>query len=321
FGAEFRRFELDRTKSMKYEEFYKFLEDLHFLQDISFNITYLDKDGELLSINNDSIIDYILRVTPGLLRIFIQRKGESYQATNVTDSLRKRKKISDQIQSLIHTDLSKKHNHNERSQQLNIELQPDFRLVSSIIDVEILPVTYRRVRLHRYKESKPLGFYIRDGVAVKMGTNGIENVPGVFISRLLSGGLAESTGLLSVGDEIIEVNGIEVADKTLDQVTDMMVANSHNLIITVRPANDTYNLKRHTNVNISQNSLKTTNSNLNLDMININNNNISSSINHSSSLDAGGSDDDETEIHRHNHLSLHDTKIEQEQKPPSVLKL
>ena len=38
-------------------------------------------------------------------------------------------------------------------------------------------------------------------------------------------------------DEVLEVNGIEVSGKTLDQVTDMMVANSSNLIITVKPAN------------------------------------------------------------------------------------
>lgn len=49
--------------------------------------------------------------------------------------------------------------------------------------------------------------------------------------------MAESTGLLAVNDEVLEVNGIEVFGKTLDQVTDMMVANSSNLIITVKPAN------------------------------------------------------------------------------------
>lgn len=49
--------------------------------------------------------------------------------------------------------------------------------------------------------------------------------------------MAESTGLLAVNDEVLEVNGIEVSGKTLDQVTDMMVANSSNLIITVKPAN------------------------------------------------------------------------------------
>jgi len=46
----------------------------------------------------------------------------------------------------------------------------------------------------------------------------VEKVPGIFISRLVPGGLAESTGLLAVNDEVLEVNGIEVAGKTLDQV-------------------------------------------------------------------------------------------------------
>jgi len=47
---------------------------------------------------------------------------------------------------------------------------------------------------------------------------GLEKVPGVFISRLVPGGLAESTGLLAVNDEVLEVNGIDVTGKTLDQV-------------------------------------------------------------------------------------------------------
>lgn len=46
----------------------------------------------------------------------------------------------------------------------------------------------------------------------------MEKQPGIFISRLVPGGLAESTGLLAVNDEVMEVNGIEVAGKTLDQV-------------------------------------------------------------------------------------------------------
>uniref|UniRef100_UPI00383BF706 Partitioning defective 6 homolog alpha n=2 Tax=Boreoeutheria TaxID=1437010 RepID=UPI00383BF706 len=97
--------------------------------------------------------------------------------------------------------------------------------------------THRRVRLHKHGSDRPLGFYIRDGMSVRVAPQGLERVPGIFISRLVRGGLAESTGLLAVSDEILEVNGIEVAGKTLDQVTDMMVANSHNLIVTVKPAN------------------------------------------------------------------------------------
>ena len=38
------------------------------------------------------------------------------------------------------------------------------------------------------------------------------------------------------------MNGIEVVGKTLDQVTDMMVANSSNLIITVKPVNQHNNI-------------------------------------------------------------------------------
>lgn len=39
------------------------------------------------------------------------------------------------------------------------------------------------------------------------------------------------------------MNGIEVFGKTLDQVTDMMVANSSNLIITIKPANNHNDIK------------------------------------------------------------------------------
>ena len=75
-GAEFRRFELDRKIPIKFDDFYKLVEDLHGLQAIAFHVTYLDRDGELLSINNDTILEHILRVYSGLLRIFVQRKGK-----------------------------------------------------------------------------------------------------------------------------------------------------------------------------------------------------------------------------------------------------
>lgn len=129
---------------------------------------------------------------------------------------------------------------------LLISLPQDFRQVSSVIDVDLLPETHRRVRLHKHGSDRPLGFYIRDGMSVRVAPQGLERVPGIFISRLVRGGLAESTGLLAVSDEILEVNGIEVAGKTLDQVTDMMVANSHNLIVTVKPANQRNNVVRGT---------------------------------------------------------------------------
>ena len=94
----------------------------------------------------------------------------------------------------------------------------DFFQVSALIDVDVVPESCRRVRLLKHGSEKPLGFYIRDGTSVRVTPSGLEKVPGIFISRLLAGGLAESTGLLAVNDEVLEVNGIEVAGKTLDQV-------------------------------------------------------------------------------------------------------
>ena len=117
-----------------------------------------------------------------------------------------------------------------------ISAPSDFRIVSAIVDADMLPDTVRRVKLLKHSSDRPLGFYIRDGTSVRVTPYGLEKVPGIFISRLVPGGLAESTGLLAVNDEILEVNGIEVLGKSLDQVTDMMVANSQNLIITVKPA-------------------------------------------------------------------------------------
>lgn len=119
---------------------------------------------------------------------------------------------------------------------LSIGTPQDFRRVSSIVDADLLPETLRRVKLLKHSSDRPLGFYIRDGTSVRVTPYGLEKVPGIFISRLVPGGLAEGTGLLAVNDEILEVNGIDVTGKSLDQVTDMMVANSHNLIITVKPA-------------------------------------------------------------------------------------
>lgn len=137
---------------------------------------------------------------------------------------------------------------NRKRPHIRIGMPQDFRPVSSIIDVDILPESHRRVRLYRHGSDKPLGFYIRDGTSVRVTPHGLEKVPGIFISRMVPGGLAESTGLLAVNDEVLEVNGIEVTGKSLDQVTDMMIANSHNLIVTVKPVNQRNNVVRSSRI-------------------------------------------------------------------------
>lgn len=42
----------------------------------------------------------------------------------------------------------------------------------------------------------------RDGTSVRVTERGVAKVQGIFISRLVDGGLAESTGLLGVNDEV-----------------------------------------------------------------------------------------------------------------------
>ena len=120
----------------------------------------------------------------------------------------------------------------------------NFRCVSSIIDVGIVPEHLMRVRLMKHGSDKPLGFYIRDGTSIRVTPEGLQKLPAIFISRLVPGGLAESCGLLAVNDEVIEVNGIDVCGKSLDQVTDMMIANAHNLILTMKPFNQRACIKR-----------------------------------------------------------------------------
>nr|XP_054749611.1 partitioning defective protein 6-like [Lytechinus pictus] len=235
--AEFRRFTINPNKVATYEDFYAFLERMHHLGDIPFLVGYSDPQGDLLPINNDDNYLKALTSSKPPLKIVLQKKDEVSEVDIQYGSTvpRRKNKISQYLVSQSPKPLKP---------FKAIGLPQDFRRVSAIIDVDIVPETHRRVKLHKHGSDKPLGFYIRDGTSMRVTPHGLEKVPGIFISRLVPGGLAESTGLLGVNDEVLEVNGIEVSGKTLDQVTDMMVANSANLIITVKPANQRNTLSK-----------------------------------------------------------------------------
>ncbi|XP_035275751.1 partitioning defective 6 homolog alpha [Anguilla anguilla] len=235
FEAEYRRFALKRSGTSGFQEFYQLLQSIHRIPGVDVLLGYADIHGDLLPINNDDNYNKALSSANPLLRIIIQKRDVDEPVVFATNSLQRKKKGLPGLRPA---------QQGKGKPALLIGLPQDFRQISSIIDVDILPETHRRVRLHKHGSDKPLGFYIRDGVSVRVSPQGVEKVPGVFISRLVRGGLAESTGLLGVNDEILEVNGIEVEGKSLDQVTDMMVANSHNLIVTVKPANQRNNVVR-----------------------------------------------------------------------------
>ncbi|KAH7636397.1 partitioning defective 6-like protein gamma-like protein [Dermatophagoides farinae] len=237
FEAEFRRFSIQRSEITNLEDFVKLIEHFHNLFSIPFCLFYTDPiHGDLLPINNDTNFALAIASAKPLLRLIVQRKGESIDYLN---NYGKKKNFLGNILPAVSSSSSKN--------RLAISAPEDFRQVSSIIDVDIVPETCRRVRLVKHGSDKPLGFYIRDGSSFRITEHGLEKVPGIFISRLVPGGLAESTGLLAVNDEVLEVNGIEVNGKSLDQVTDMMVANSSNLIITIRPANQRAHAAGHHN--------------------------------------------------------------------------
>ncbi|KAL8185388.1 UNVERIFIED_CONTAM: hypothetical protein K2H54_048671 [Gekko kuhli] len=229
FDAEFCQFAMKRSSIGGFQEFYQMIQTVHQIPSVDVLLGYTDVHGDLLPINNNDNYHNALSSANPLLWVIIQ-KWEADTSVFASNSLQQQQK------GLLCPV------HQRAKPHLLIDMPQDFHQISSIIDVDILPETHWQVRLHKHGSNKPLGFYIRDGVSVCMAPRGVKKVPGIFISRLVKGGLAESTGLLAVNDKILEVNGIDVAGKSLDQVTDMMVANSHNLIITVKPANQLNNM-------------------------------------------------------------------------------
>lgn len=77
YGAEFRRFSVDRIKPGKFEEFYKLIMTIHRIANMEVMIGYADIHGDLLPINNDENFCKAVSTAHPLLRIFIQRQGTS----------------------------------------------------------------------------------------------------------------------------------------------------------------------------------------------------------------------------------------------------
>ncbi|CAD6193228.1 unnamed protein product [Caenorhabditis auriculariae] len=225
FGADYRRFciSIGGGRSLPtFEDFQKSLHDVHKLtenQRTTTLLTYVSLDGTVLPLNNNENFRKAMLdgATSRQLRVAIGNKGESQEEEFGYGVVG--------------------HRLSSRRKKVSISAPQEFRTVSSILDVDTLPGELRRVRLCKFYNNKPLGFFIRDGPSYQRPAGWSPSASrGIFISRLLPHGLAASTNLLHVDDEILEVNGIDVSGKTLDQVTDVMIANSANLILTVRIA-------------------------------------------------------------------------------------
>uniref|UniRef100_A0A8C8RIG6 Par-6 family cell polarity regulator gamma n=1 Tax=Pelusios castaneus TaxID=367368 RepID=A0A8C8RIG6_9SAUR len=77
FGAEFRRFSLDRNKPGKFEDFYKLILHIHHISNMEVMIGYADVHGDFLPINNDDNFFKAVSSASPLLRVFIQRQGKN----------------------------------------------------------------------------------------------------------------------------------------------------------------------------------------------------------------------------------------------------
>ncbi|KAL2079898.1 hypothetical protein ACEWY4_023691 [Coilia grayii] len=82
YGAEFRRFSVDRVKPGKFEEFYRLIMHIHRIANMEVMIGYADVHGDLLPINNDDNFCKAVTSAHPLLRIFIQKQEREWPETH-----------------------------------------------------------------------------------------------------------------------------------------------------------------------------------------------------------------------------------------------
>lgn len=77
FEAEYRRFALKKKGAEGFQEFYQLLQTIHRIPGVDVLLGYADIHGDLLPINNDDNFHKALSSANPLLRIIIQKRGES----------------------------------------------------------------------------------------------------------------------------------------------------------------------------------------------------------------------------------------------------
>ncbi|XP_048648539.1 partitioning defective 6 homolog alpha isoform X4 [Marmota marmota marmota] len=190
FDAEFRRFALPRASVSGFQEFSRLLRAVHQIPGLDVLLGYTDAHGDLLPLTNDDSLHRALASGPPPLRLLVQKRAEADSSglAFASNSLQRRRK------GLLLRPVAPL----RTRPPLLISLPQDFRQVSSVIDVDLLPETHRRVRLHKHGSDRPLGFYIRDGMSVRVAPQGLERVPGIFISRLGLGLLSPTVMMTAV---------------------------------------------------------------------------------------------------------------------------
>uniref|UniRef100_A0A8C8DGH7 PB1 domain-containing protein n=1 Tax=Oryzias sinensis TaxID=183150 RepID=A0A8C8DGH7_9TELE len=74
FDAEYRRFGLKRSGPGNFQEFYRFLQNIHHIRGMDVLLGYADIHGDLLPINNDENFYKAVSSANPLLRIVITKR-------------------------------------------------------------------------------------------------------------------------------------------------------------------------------------------------------------------------------------------------------
>ncbi|XP_064598319.1 MAGUK p55 subfamily member 7-like [Liolophura sinensis] len=90
------------------------------------------------------------------------------------------------------------------------------------------------------KNNEPLGATIHQ--------NEITGV--IEIARVMKGGAADRSGLIHVGDQVCEVNGISVQGKTPDDILEILTASGNTVTLKLYPAQDTVSSHRESTMKV-----------------------------------------------------------------------
>ncbi|XP_075911177.1 partitioning defective 6 homolog gamma-like [Petromyzon marinus] len=132
-------------------------------------LAFADAQGELLPLTSDERLRCAVARAAPLLRLVLQRGDEPQSSAQGGGSLPRRRRGFAVLRAQG-TASQRPRPHRDIGRPL------DFRPVCSVIDVDLLPASVRRVRLHRPplpgRAPLPLGFFIRAGGAPPPGEGG-----------------------------------------------------------------------------------------------------------------------------------------------------
>ncbi|XP_077422472.1 protein PALS1 [Vanacampus margaritifer] len=96
-------------------------------------------------------------------------------------------------------------------------------------EMELEPLTSQTKTLTQWGGETVKVVQIEKAQDIPLGATVRNEMESVIISRIVRGGAAERSGLLAEGDEILEINGIEIKGKDVNQVFDIL-ADMHGLL-------------------------------------------------------------------------------------------